>query len=87
MADQGIITTKPKANGGKEYSITKWFDNRTCRFTEFNIGRFAKQVDALNEDEAAEAIKEPPKQNNDGWQQIGFDTHTPFEDGGEDLPF
>lgn len=87
LADQGIITTKPKANGGKEYSITKWFDNRTCRFTEFNIGRFAKQVDALNEDEAAEAIKEPPKQNNDGWQQIGFDTHTPFEDGGEDLPF
>lgn len=87
LADQGIITTKPKANGGKEYSITKWFDNRTCRFTEFDIGRFAKQVDALNEDEAAEAIKEPPKQDNDGWQQIGFDTHTPFEDGGEDLPF
>ena len=87
LADQGIITTKPKANGGKEYSITKWFDNRTCRFTEFDIGRFAKKVDALNEDEAAEAIKEPPKQDNDGWQQIGFDTHTPFEDGGEDLPF
>lgn len=87
LADQGIITTKPKANGGKEYSMTKWFDNRTCRFTEFDIGRFAKKVDALNEDEAAEAIKEPPKQDNDGWQQIGFDTHTPFEDGGEDLPF
>ena len=87
LADQGIITTRPKANGGKEYSITKWFDNRTCRFTEFDIGRFAKKVDALNEDEAAEAIKEPPKQDNDGWQQIGFDTHTPFEDGGEDLPF
>ena len=87
LADQGIITTKPKANGGKEYSITKWFDNRTCRFTEFDIGRFAKQVDALNEDEAAEAMKEPPRQDNDGWQQIGFDTHTPFEDGGEALPF
>ena len=87
LADQGIITTKPKANGGKEYSITKWFDNRTCRFTEFDIGRFAKKVDALDEDEAAEAMKEPPKQDNDGWQQIGFDTHTPFEDGGEDLPF
>jgi len=87
LADQGIITTRPKANGGKEYSITKWFDNRTCRFTEFDIGRFAKKVDALDEDEAAEAMKEPPKQDNDGWQQIGFDTHTPFEDGGEDLPF
>ncbi len=87
LADQGIITTKPKANGGKEYSITKWFDNRTCRFTEFDIGRFAKKVDALNEDEAAEAMMEPPRQDNDGWQQIGFDTHTPFEDGGEALPF
>ena len=87
LADQGIITSTPKAKGGKVYSVIKWFDNRTCRFTEFDIGRFAKKTDALDEDEAAEAIMEPSKQDSDGWQQIGFDANTPFEDGGEELPF
>ena len=50
-----------KKNGGKEYSITKWFDNRTSRFIEFDLGRFSKAVDPLDEDEAAEAagIKSP----------------------------
>ena len=53
LADQGIITCKPKSNGGKEYSISKWFDSRKVRVIEFDLGRFAKQVDALDEDAAA----------------------------------
>lgn len=87
LADQNIITSRAKANGGKEYSITKWFDNRTCRFVEFDIGRFAKKVDALNEDEAAEAMQEPPKTDENGFMQLPDDTSTPFDGIQEELPF
>ena len=55
LADKNIITSIPKKNGGREYSVTKWFDNRTSRFVEFDIGRFSKAVDPLDEDEAAGA--------------------------------
>lgn len=87
LADQNIITSRAKVNGGKEYSITKWFDNRTCRFVEFDIGRFAKKVDALNEDEAAEAMREPPKTDENGFMQLPDDTATPFDGIQEELPF
>ncbi len=87
LADQGIITSSPKTGGGKVYSVTKWFDNRTCRFTEFDIGRFAKQVDALDEDEAAEAAGVT---GGDGFQPIPEGVQTPFEEATQetlDLPF
>ena len=87
LADNGIITSTPKANGGKEYCIRKWFDNRTCRFTEFDIGRFAKQVDALDEDEAAEAAGIEEKSKADEWQQLGFDTKSPFDEEEAELPY
>lgn len=77
LADNGIITTTQKANGGKEYSITKWFDNRTCRFTEFDIGRFAKQVDALDENKAAEAAGVT---DGDGFMPIPEGMELPFEE-------
>ena len=87
LADNGIITSTPKANGGKEYCIRKWFDNRTCRFTEFDIGRFAKQVDALDEDEAAAAAGVA---DGDGFQTIPkeLESEIPFfEQGSLDLPY
>lgn len=87
LADQNIITARAKANGGKEYSITKWFDNRTCRFVEFDIGRFAKKVDALDEDEAAEAIQAPPQTDENGFMQLPEGTETPFDGVQEELPF
>lgn len=87
LADQNIITARAKANGGKEYSITKWFDNRTCRFVEFDIGRFAKKVDALDEDGAAEAIQAPPQTDENGFMQLPEGTETPFDGVQEELPF
>lgn len=87
LADQEIITSTPKANGGKEYCIRKWFDNRTSRFIEFDIGRFAKKVDALNEDEAAEAMQAPPRTDENGFMQLPENAPTPFDGVQEELPF
>lgn len=78
LADNNIITSTAKANGGKEYCVRKWFDNRTCRFVEFDLKRFSKPVDALNEDEAAEEA---------GFEQMEFE-ETPFAPANEtELPF
>ena len=87
LADKNIIASQPKKNGGREYSISKWFDNRSSRFVEFDIGRFSKAIDPLDEDEAAEAagIEEKPKA--DEWQQLGFDTKSPFEEEETELPY
>lgn len=87
LADNGIITTKPKANGGKEYSITKRFDNRPCRFVEFDIGRFAEKVDALNEEDAAEVMQGHLQADENGFMQLPEGTGTPFECRQEKLPF
>ena len=87
LADKNIIASQPKKNGGREYSISKWFDNRSSRFVEFDIGRFSKAIDPLEEDEAAEAagIKEKPKAEE--WQQLDFDTKSPFEEEETELPY
>lgn len=85
LADNDIITSRPKANGGKEYSITKWFDNRTVRVIEFDLGRFAKKVDALDEDEAAGEKKDAPEPGPDGFMSIPEGESTPFEDNPQQL--
>lgn len=87
LADKNIIASQPKKNGGREYSISKWFDNRSSRFVEFDIGRFSKAIDPLEEDEAAEAagIKEKPKAEE--WQQLDLDTKSPFEEEETELPY
>ncbi|MCD7862205.1 MAG: hypothetical protein LUG61_01510 [Lachnospiraceae bacterium] len=79
LAEQGIVTTKSKRDGGKEYSVSKWFDGRKCRMVEFDLSRYTKTVDALDEDEAAAEIQGE-------WQQAEMDT-TPFEERDEELPF
>lgn len=87
LADKNIIASQPKKNGGREYSISKWFDNRSSRFVEFDIGRFSKAIDPLDEDEAAEAagIEEKPKA--DEWQQLDLDMKSPFEEEETELPY
>lgn len=78
LADNNIIASTAKANGGKEYCVRKWFDNRTCRFVEFDLKRFSKPVDALNEDQAAAEA---------GFVQMEFE-ETPFAPASEtELPF
>ena len=89
LADNGIITSVSKPNGGKEYCVRKWFDNRTCRFVEFDLKRFSKPVDPLDEDEAAEqrdgqTIQE---QDDSGFMQLAFDQETPFDNPEPQLPY
>lgn len=62
LGDNGIISSTAKSGGGKTYSITKWFDNRVCRFVEFDLARFSRPADPLNEDEAAAARDVAPEQ-------------------------
>ena len=81
MMDNNIVTSKPRSNGGRDYSIVKWFDGRSCRFVEFDLKRFSKSVDALNEEEAAAV-------GQDEWKQLDMGTRTPFdEEQAEELPF
>lgn len=95
LADNDIITSTAKPNGGKEYCIRKWFDNRTCRFVEFNLGKFTKTVDPLDEDEAAEAAGITAGTKDGEWQELPEDFKNPFEqqkldlqnEKGPDLPF
>ena len=83
MADNDIISSSQKANGGKEYSVKKWFDGRSVRMVEFDLKRFSKPVDALNEDEAA-AVQE----SEDGFQQLSLGVATPFDrEEATDLPY
>lgn len=42
LAEQGLVTEKPKTNGGKQYSILKRFDGRVCRFIEFDLEKCSK---------------------------------------------
>lgn len=87
LADKNIIASQPKKNGGREYSISKWFDNRSSRFVEFDIGRFSKAIDPLDEDEAAEAAGIEEKPEADEWQQLDLDMKSPFEEEETELPF
>ena len=89
MADNDIIASTPKPGGGKVYSITKWFGGRVCRFVEFDLKRYSKPIDPLDEDEAA-AAQEPqtPKQPESEWRQLDFETQTPFDEASSDeLPY
>lgn len=96
LGDNGIISSTLKPNGSREYCVRKWFDGRTQRMVEFDIGRFSKRVDALDEDAAAEAISggsvpDPPAAvPGEGWRQVSVDDldQIPFEDARqEELPF
>lgn len=87
LAEQGFISYSLKASGTKEYCVRKWFDNRTCRFVEFNIGRFAKKTDALNEEETAAAMQEPTQAENDGFMMLPEGSENPFDGAQEELPF
>lgn len=86
LADKGIIASSEKKNGGKIYSITKWFDNRTCRFVEFDLKRFSRPVDPLDEEEAA-AERDHPAQDADGFTQMELDQGNPFESAEPQLPY
>ena len=84
MADNNIITSKSQGNGSRVYSITKWFDNRTCRFVEFDLKRFSKPIDPLDEEEAAAA--QEPVPDDHGFRQMEMGADNPFDQATE-LPY
>lgn len=86
LADKGIIASSAKNNGGKEYCVRKWFDNRTCRFVEFDLKRFSRPVDPLDEEEAA-AERDHPAQDADGFTQMELGQKNPFESAEPQLPY
>ena len=55
------------------------------RVVEFDLGRFAKKVDALDEDEAAGEKKDAPQPGPDGFMKIPDGEPTPFEDDPQQL--
>lgn len=81
LADNNIITSTPKPGGGKEYCIRKWFDNRTCRFVEFDLKRFSRPVDPLVDEEAAAAAAA------DGFTPLPEGEEPPFEQSELQLPY
>lgn len=76
LADNNIVASTPKANGGKEYCVRKWFDGRVCRFIEFDLNRFSKPIDPLDEEEAA-AAQEPQPEGE--WRQVNLGEEIPFD--------
>ncbi|WP_251315841.1 DUF927 domain-containing protein [Flintibacter muris] len=83
MADQGLIGfSMNKGNRKKDYSVLKWFVNRSSRFVEFYIGKLSKAGDPVDDaEELAEArsIAAQPE-----WEQQHF---TPIDGEDEELPF
>lgn len=86
LADNNIITSHPNPKGGNVYSVVKWFDNRSCRFVEFDLKRFSKPTDPLDEDEAA-AERDKPAQAEDGFVQMEIGQESPFDTPEPQLPF
>mgnify|MGYP000496256892 FL=1 len=86
LGDIGAITASAKANGGKEYCVRKWFDNRTCRFVEFDLKRFSKPTDPLDEEEAA-AERDGTAQAEDGFIQMEIGQESPFDTSEPKLPY
>lgn len=63
LGDKGMVASKPKKDGGKTYSITKWFDGRTCRAVELDFAQ-------LNRGD------EPEPEEESEFEQVSFETES-----------
>ena len=85
MAEQGLVATEvDRATGKKQYSVRKWFENRTSRFVEFYIGKIAESKDPV---EAAEDEMDESEPTEAELAQATIGGFTDIEDGSEELPF
>lgn len=98
LADNGIIASRHRKSGGQEYIVSKWFDGRVSRMVEFDLGRFSKKVDALDEDDAAQtletcalsecALSQSAQENKDGFVHIQEKSVPDFPENEQfELPF
>lgn len=78
LADKGLIGVSVLKDGSTKNSVTKWFNNRNCRFVEFHLGDLAEEKDPLiEEEEIAQQMSLP---GTDGWTQI-------TDEQADELPF
>lgn len=84
LGGAGIVASTPKSGGGKEYCVRRWFDNKTCRFVEFDLSRFTKARDVLEEDAAPVSSSTP---TDAGFTQMELGQTTPFDNSEPELPF
>lgn len=83
MADQGLIGYSVNAGTRKkDYSVLKWFVNRSSRFVEFYIGKLSKAEDPV--DDAEELADARAAAAQPEWEQQQF---TPIDGEDEELPF
>lgn len=88
MAEQGLIATEvDRATGKKQYSVRKWFDNRTSRFVEFYIGKIAESKDPVEAAEEEMDESEPTEAEINAQEKIGGFTEIEDGDGSDPLPF
>lgn len=80
LADNDLIGCSEKKDGTKQYSVIKWFNNRSCRFTAFYLGKLAEEKDPLVEEEEIAKQNQPTQMEFSEWQTIPDDQIT-------DLPF
>ena len=88
MAEQGLIATEvDRSTGKKQYSVRKWFDNRTSRFVEFYIGKIAESKDPVEAAEEEMDESEPTEAEINAQEKIGGFTEIEDGDGSDPLPF
>lgn len=81
LADKGLIGVSILKDGSTKNSVTKWFNNRNCRFVEFHLGDLAEEKDPLiEEEEIAQQMSLPGTGTDDGFMQI-------TDDMADELPF
>lgn len=78
LADRKLIGVSILKDGSTKNSVTKWFNNRNCRFVEFHLGDIAEEKDPLIEEE--EIAEQMSLTGADGWTQV-------TDEQAEELPF
>lgn len=79
MAEKELISSYTSKDGKKTYSTMKWFENRSCRFVEFFLGKVAAARDPI--DDIDDDDDEPSPTGQTSMEQ--FTEYT----GDEELPF
>lgn len=52
LAEQDLIAVDiDKRTGKKQYSVMRWFNNRSARFVGFKIGRISKKKDPIDDED------------------------------------
>lgn len=53
LADKELIGMSTSKDGTSKNSVIKWFNNRSCRFVEFHLGKLVKESAPLVDEEGA----------------------------------